>query len=225
MNTNRMKTAIRLCGVIVALGWASLAIAGKPQGTTHPVTVTVIDVTTDNTVNSIQSDGNPIYKDGMPGIEARIWDFPNFSHLHFEVTKTKRGGRFLRLSIPAVVPPTACEVGRLKPNQNTKGYNFYDLLPIGQSTNVPSTDPLYPDPDRSNFGGTFTCGRSEFQPSLGWIVTYPECIVIEHTGIGYWRMTAPAGCIAVVAFDNESSPRGSFPVPFQIELDQLDVNP
>jgi len=120
------------------------------------------------------------------------------------------------------VEPTVCEVGRLKPNQNAKRYNFYDLLPIGKSTNDP--DPS--DPDRSNFGGTFTCGRSAYQPSLGWIVTYPECIVIEHTGVGYWRMTASgAGCDAVVAFDGEPEPRGSFPVPFQIELDQLDVNP
>jgi hypothetical protein len=225
MNRKLMKTAIRLCAVIVLLGWASLAIAGKPTSTTHPVKVTVIDAG-----NSIQSDSptlsNASYTDGMSGIEARIWDFTNFSHLHFEVTKgRKASGRFLRLSIPGVVLPTVCEVGRLKPNQNANSYNFYDLLPIGESTDVASTNPLYPDPDRSNFGGTFTCGRSAYQPSVGWIVTYPECIVIEHTGVGYWRMTAPAGCIAVVTFDGESEPRGSFPVPFQVELDQLDVNP
>lgn len=220
LNTNLMNTAKRLCAAIVFLGSTSLAIAAKPTSTTHPVKVTVIDAD-----NSIQSDGNGSYTDGMSGIEARIWDFTDFSHLHFEVTKTRRGGRFLSLSIPGVVPPTVCEVGRLKPNQNTNRYNFYDLLPIGESTDVPSTDPLYPDPDRSNFGGTFTCGRSENQPSVGWIVNYPECIIIEHTGVGNWRMTAPAGCIALVAFDGEPLPRGSFPVPFQIELHQLDVNP
>jgi len=205
MKIKPMKSAMRFSAVILSLGWASLAIAGKPQSTAHPVTVTV------NAGNSIQSDGNGSYRDSTSGgIEARLWDFVDFSHLHFEVQKKK--GRFLRLSIPGVTGGTvSCGVGTLKPNQNANRYNFYDLLPIGASTN----DPDPGDPDRSNFGGTFSCDA--------YLVTYPPCVVIEHTGVGFWRMTAPPlSCNALVTV-NGVTLAGTFPVSFQVDVDQLDV--
>lgn len=207
MNTNPTKTAIRLCAVIVFLGWTSMASAGKPghvDSIAHPVTVTVTDGG-----NSIQSDSptlsNASYTGSTAGgIEARLWEFVDFSHLHFEVQKKK--GRFLRLSIPGVTAGTVnCGVGRLKPNQNANRYDFYHQLAIGANT----------DDINENFGGTFSCDT--------YFVTYPPCIVIEHTGIGFWRMTAPAvGCDALVTV-NGVTLGGTFPVPFQVDVDQLDV--
>jgi hypothetical protein len=204
MNTNPMKTATRLCAVIVLLGWASQATAAKPphvDNTSHPVTVTVIDAG-----NSIQSDGTSAYTGtNTNGIAARLWDIVTGpDHLHFEVNKKK--GRFLRLSIPSVTGGTVdCSLGRLKPNQNANNYNFYNLLPIGSSTNEIN----------ENFGGTFSCDA--------YVVTYAPCIVIEHTGVGFWRITAPpVGCDALVTV-NGVTLGGTFPVPFQVEVDQLDV--
>jgi hypothetical protein len=222
MNTHFTRITIRTCAVVVSLGWASLAIAGKPGGIAHPCTGTVIDAG-----NSIQSDSptlsNASYTEGVDGA-CRLWDFVDFSHLHFGaggINKKSGVGHFLRLSIPGVIGAGGvgemCQSGTLKPNQNANRYNFYDLLPIGASTNDIN----------ENFGGTFSCLRSGFQPSQTWVVTYPECIVIDHTGVGNWRFTASGGCIAAVTLtfgtSSEPSPIGSFPVPFQVEVDQLDV--
>lgn len=182
----------------------NVASAGKPQGTAHPATVTVIDAG-----NSIQSDSptlsNASYTESVTGgISAHLWEFPNFSHLNFEVQKKK--GRFLRLSIPGVTGGTVnCADGWLKPNQNADGYDFYHQLPIGANTNTIN----------ENFGGTFKCDA--------YFVTYPPCIVIEHTGVGFWRMTAPpVGCDALVTV-NGVTQAGTYPVPFQVDVDQLDV--
>ena len=63
-------------------------------------------------------------------------------HLFFQVSGS---GRSLKLSIPGItngVQP--CNVGTLQPNVNSGGYQFYNLLPVGQSTT-----------GSQNFGGTF----------------------------------------------------------------------
>ena len=211
MNPSVMKTAIRLCVVISVLGWASLAVAGKPTSTAHPATVIVIDAG-----NSIQSDSptlsNASYTEGDPGIAARLWEFTDFSHLNFEVQKKR--GRFLRLSIAGVTGGTvSCGDGWLKPNQNADRYDFYHQLPIGASTNDIN----------ENFGGTFKCDPWPAGSSTAYFITYPPCIVIEHTGVGFWRMTAPAvGCDALVTV-NGVTQAGTYPVPFQLDVDQLDV--
>jgi hypothetical protein len=211
MNPSFRNTAIRHCVVIGLLGWASMAFAGKPTSVAHPTTVTVID-----SANAIQSDSptlsNASYTEGVALTAARLWEFTNFSHLNFEVQKKK--GRFLRLTIPTVTGGTVtCGDGWLKPNQIAHGYDFYHQLPIGASTNDIN----------ENFGGTFRCDAWPNGSAPGYFITYPPCIVIEHTGVGYWRMTAPAvGCDALVTVDGVTQ-AGTYPVPFQLDVDQLDV--
>jgi hypothetical protein len=66
-----------------------------------------------------------------------------------------------------------------KPNQNADKYNFYTFSDRRSTNDI-----------NENFGGTFRCDA--------YLVTYPPCVVIEHTGVGFWRMTAPATCGALV---------------------------
>ena len=68
MSRNWIRATLRLCVGIVALGWASLAAAAKPQSTAHPCEVTVADRVGD----SILSDGGGKYTEG---IDAAAMEF------------------------------------------------------------------------------------------------------------------------------------------------------
>ncbi len=222
MSRNLMRTTFRLCVGIVTFGWASLATAGKPAGNTaHPVEVTVADRAGD----SILSDGGGKYTDGIDA-EGRLWDMVNTQrdHLYFQVSQ--KSGRTLKLSIAGLTAggtggTETCAVGTLQPNQNDNNYQFYNLLPIGASTDQPDVS----DPTRSNFGGTFKCLDSRGRN--GWIVTYvTQCIVIAHTAVGEWTVTmdgGAGGCPAAVSKvkNGAVTAQGNHDVPFQVRAREL----
>jgi len=183
-----------------------------------------VAVAVENAGNSIQGDGAP-YTDGAEGVDARIWDFdadpPVADHLHFQVEK-KFAGRYLRLVIPEQPGLPAggvneeCQVGRLKPNESLNDVEFYDELPVGQSTS-----------GADNFGGTFKC-TTDSRGKTGWFVHWKPvnpCIVITHGEDGNpfsnpleWRFTAGAGCpadVSRIVNGAVQSPVAAY-VPFQV---------
>ena len=193
MNTNLRGRKMRFGTLIVLAGWAPWASAApKPTAVAHSCEVTVADRPGD----SIRSDGLGAYLEGVDGTTARIWDMASVAdHLTFWSDAGGTTGRSLSLSIPGVTGGTqTCASGKLMPNRNANNYQFYNNLPVGSSTDMPSVE----DPLRSNFGGTFECyfgpgNRDHYQ------LTYEsECIVIAHTADKEWTITADAGCQATV---------------------------
>jgi hypothetical protein len=224
MNKNLMRPVIRLCAVIVLLGWASWATAGPkppspPPSHDHAVEVTVAN----NAGDSILGDG-VVYTDGVGGTGARIWDFdpPAADHLHFQVEK-KFAERFLKLVIgeqPGLPPggvDAVCQVGRLKPNESPIGFQFYNDpdFPVGDSTSGPE-----------NYGGTFKC-TTDNRGKTGWFVHWDpadECIVISHPADFTYAFTAVAGCLADVSQIVNGAvqpPLGAYDVPFQVIATEL----
>jgi hypothetical protein len=209
MNTNLVKTAIRLGAVVALVSWASWAIAAKPpQNTPHACRVSVADRSGD----SLLSEGLGIYTDGLDA-QARLWDMVNgvADHLYFLVDGS---GRNLKLSIPGITNGVqTCSSGKLQPNVNASGYQFYNLLPIGSSTT-----------GSQNFGGTFGCSYG----AHGWDavnVTYEsQCIVITHTADKMWTITADTGCTATVTKIQNRQVIGQWvgqDVPFQVQATEL----
>ena len=216
MNTNLMKTAIRLCAVIVLLGWAFSATAAPPQhGSDHAVMATVEN----NLGDSIRSDDRGDYTDGAEGVAARIWDFDSVAdHFHFQV-ETKFADRYLKLVIPEQPGlPTGgvnaeCRVGRLKPNESPINFQFYNdpNFAVGDSTSGPE-----------NYGGTFKC-TTDKAGKTGWFIHWDpaeQCIVISHPVPDTYTFTAGAGCLADVSKivnGTVKPPLGAYDVPFQVE--------
>jgi hypothetical protein len=218
MNKNLVKTAIRFGAVIVLVGWASWAVAGKPpQNTPHPCQVAVADRVGD----SILSDGLGIYTDGVAGTGARLWDMVNgvADHLYFGAGS----GRTLKLSIPSVTSGTqTCTAANLRPNLNTDQYQFYNVLPVGSSTADVG----------ENFGGTFQCSFGSGNGTGSYNVTYEsQCIVITHGQHGNtgsnpleWTINADAGCTAKVTKVQKGKPDvtwSGLDVPFQVTATEL----
>jgi len=213
MNRTLTRTTIQFCFGIATLSLAFPAVAGKPpQNAAHPSQVTVADRSGD----SLQSDGAGIYTDGLDA-DARLWDMMNgvADHLYFVAPGGTPGStRFLKLSIPGITNGVqACGTGILQPNLNSSGYQFYNLLPIGQSTS-----------GSQNFGGTFKCSYGPH----GWDavnVTYEsQCIVITHTADKVWTITADAGCTAGVTKIQNRQVIGQWVgqnVPFQVQATEL----
>jgi len=213
MNRLLMNKAIRLSVAMVALGWASWAIAGKPpQNTPHPCQVSVADRSGD----SLQSDGVGIYTDGLD-TEARLWDMMNgvADHLYFVAPGGTPGStRFLKLSIPGITNGVqACGTGILQPNVNSSGYQFYNLLPVGQSTS-----------GSQNFGGTFKCSYGPHDWDAVNVTYESQCIVITHTADKVWTITADPGCTAAVTKIQNRQVVGQWvgqDVPFQVQATEL----
>jgi hypothetical protein len=217
MNKNLMRSFIRLCAVIVLLGWTSWATAvpkpAPPPSHDHAAEVTV----TNNLGDSIRGDGG-VYTDGVDGTAARIWDFdpPAADHLHFQVEE-KFTGRVLRLEIPEAGVDAVCKVGRLKPNESPIGFQFYNdpAFPIGDSTS-----------GSENYGGTFKC-TTDNRGKTGWFVHWnpsDECIVISHTGDGQYSFTAGAGCaadVSAIVNGTVQPPLGAYDVPFQVVATEI----
>jgi hypothetical protein len=166
------------------------AFAEKPpQNISHPCNVAVGDRPGD----SILSDGGGLYTDGVDA-SVRLWDMNNgvADHLYVQAS----GARTVKLSIPGITGGSqTCSTGTFKPNVNSRGYQFYNDLPVGSSTADVG----------QNFGGTFACnfgtgGRDAYN------VTYEsQCIVITHGEYGNplsdphkWTVTADLGCTASV---------------------------
>ncbi|MEP6801437.1 MAG: hypothetical protein ABJC07_05840 [Acidobacteriota bacterium] len=217
MNRNSMKTVIRLSIGMVALGWASLAVAARSQNTPHPCSVTVADRVGD----AILSDGHGVYTDGIDA-ECRLWDMASVAdHLYFVAPGgVPQSTRTLKLSIPGVTNGAEiCGTGTLQPNQNSSNYQFYNLLAVGSSTNDVG----------QNFGGTFKCTSGI---NL-WTITYEsQCIVITHgqygtpgSNIREWTITANgAPCTATVTKSQNRKVVGTWinqDVPFQVTATEL----
>jgi hypothetical protein len=185
MNKNLARRAIRLGALIVLVGWASWAPAApKPPNdgnVAHACQVTVAD----GPGNSITGDPGVVYTDGV-NAEARLWDMGNgvADHLYFVAA--------LKLSIPGVTDGVqTCDLGILQPNVNVSGYQFYDDLPLYQSTT-----------GDQNFGGLFQCRFGSGNRDRYSVTYESQCIVITHTDDKLWTITAPdkaAGCTAAVA--------------------------
>lgn len=226
MNKNLMRRVIRLGALIVLAGWASWAPAAGPNPTNvaHPCDVTVADRSGD----SILSDGEGIYTDGVDGTRARLWDMNNgvADHLYFEVGGS---GRNLRLKIPGVTDGApggvqTCGLAIFQPNVNESDYQFYNELPVGSSTADVG----------QNFGGLLQCrfgpgNRDHYSVTYGSpFGTYgppDECIVITHTADKVWTLTADAGCTAAVNKVLKNKVVGQWvgvDVPFQLTATELD---
>lgn len=214
MSRNFMPTMIRICAVIVLLGWASWAVAAKPAPLNHAVAVAVAN----NPGDSIVGTGGD-YTDGLEGVDGRIWNFePSVTdHLHFQVDQ-KFAGRYLKLVIDELGIDTVCRVGRLKPNESLIGFQFYNepiTFPVGDSTSGPE-----------NYGGTFKC-TTDTRGKTGWFVHWKpadECIVISHLADGTYAFTAGAGCpadVSQIVNGTIQSPLGAYDVPFQVVATEL----
>ena len=203
--------ALAITAVVVC---STPVFAAKPPGNTaHACSVTVADRVGD----SIRSDGAGLYTEGTSA-EARLWDMNNgiADHLYFQVNQ-RNHGRSIVLTIPGLVTSLACAVATFKPNLNSDDYQFYNELPIGKSTD---------DPDvQQNFSGDIRCLDSRARN--GWIITYQtECIVIAHTGVGSWMVTADGGvdgCPAAVSkvTNGAVTAQGNHDVPFQLQATEL----
>ncbi len=208
MKKTLMKTAIRLCVGIGASSWTLLAVAAQPpQNTPHPSQVTVANRAGD----SILSDGAGIYTDGVDA-EARLWDMMNgvADHLYFQAGGTRK----LKLSIAGITNGLqTCDVGTLQPNVNSSGYQFYNLLPVGQSTT-----------GTQNFGGTFKCSYGPHDWDAVNVTYESQCIVITHTAYKVWTITADTGCTAAVTKIQNKQVIGQWVgqnVPFQVQATEL----
>jgi hypothetical protein len=209
MSKSLWKTAVRFGVVLALVGWASLATAGKPpQNTPHPSQVSVADRSGD----ALLSDGAGVYTDGLDA-EARLWDMMNgvADHLYFLVSGN---GRSLKLSIPGITNGVqSCGIGKLQPNVNSSGYQFYNLLPVGQSTT-----------GSQNFGGTFQCSYGAHNWDAVNVTYESQCIVITHTADKVWTITADTGCTAGVTKIQNRQVVGQWVgqnVPFQVQATEL----
>jgi hypothetical protein len=208
MTRNPGKSTMSVIVMIVLMGWASRAEAGKPpKNVSHACQVTVSHRPGD----SILSDALGVYTEGVDA-QVRLWDMMNgvADHLYFQASGN---GRSLKLWIPGVTNGVeTCGSGTLQPNLNSSGYQFYNLLPIGSSTADVG----------QNFGGTYKCASG----TSSWNVTYEsECIVIAHTGAGQWSVTADgAPCTATVTRVENRRVVATWvgvDVPFQVNATEL----
>jgi hypothetical protein len=196
----------------IALSNAVVFAERPPGNTSHPCVVTVGRVG-----DSILSDGKGPYIDGESA-EARLWDMANgvADHLLFQVSQ-RRHGRSVKLTIPGLVNDLTCEVATFKPNQNSDDYQFYNELLVGESTDDPGI--------QENFAGTITC--LDHRGRNGWTMNYQtQCIVIAHTGVGSWTVTADGGidgCPAAVSSvtNGAVTAQGNHDVPFQLQATEL----
>jgi hypothetical protein len=202
MNPNRRGTAVQL-GALITLFWTSqVTAAPKPSNVAHPCSVTVADRAGD----SITGDTGVVYTDGV-NAEARLWDMTNVAdHLYFVAA--------LKLSISGVTDGVqTCNSGILQPNVNSSGYQFYNDLPVGQST-----------AGEQNFGGLFQC-RFGSGNRDSYAVTYEsQCIVITHTADKVWTITADAECTARVTKVLRNKVVGQWvgqQVPFEVQASEL----
>ena len=212
MNKRQIETTSRLSIALLLLGPASWATAGKPaQNTPHACQVAVADRSGD----SLLSDGAGIYTDGVDS-DARLWDMMNgvADHLFFAVPGGSHGSRVLKLSIPGITNGIqSCAVGTLQPNVNSSGYQFYNLLPVGQSTT-----------GSQNFGGTFKCSYGAHNWDAVNVTYESQCIVITHTADKVWTITADSGCTASVTKIQNRQVIGQWVgqnVPFQVQATEL----
>ena len=204
-----MKKTSRVLVSMVALGWACWASAAKPpQNTAHACQVSVADRSGD----ALLSDGAGIYTDGLDA-DARLWDMMNgvADHLYFQVSGR---GRSLRLSIPGITNGIqTCATGTLQPNVNSSGYQFYNLLAVGQSTS-----------GSQNFGGTFQCSYGAHNWDAVNVTYESQCIVFTHTADKVWTITADSGCTATVTKIQNRQVVGQWVnqnVPFQVQATEL----
>lgn len=219
MRSRKTLFALSLILTFAAITLSSAAIfAAPPKNISHPCDVTVGDRPGD----SILSYNGNTYSNGTTA-EARLWDMVNgvADHLYFQVDPRRHQGRKIRLSIPTIAEfaggPQDCQTATFKPNQNDDYYQFYNALPIGKTTD---------DPDiQENFKGDITCLDSRGRN--GWIVTYQtQCIVIAHTGVGAWTVTADGGvdgCPAAVSkvTNGAVTAQGNHDVPFQLQATEF----
>ena len=204
MSKNLIKTAIRFGSLIVLAGWSCwVTAAPRPTNVSHACEVTVADRPGD----AITGDPGVVYTDGV-NAQARLWDMNNgvADHLYFVAP--------LKLSIPGVTDGVqACSTAILQPNVNNSGYQFYNDLPVGQSTT-----------GDQNFGGLFQCRFGSGERDRYSVTYESQCIVITHTAEKIWTITADVGCTASVSKILRSKVVGQWvnqSVPFEVQATEL----